>query len=145
VDPPSETRKARGRVELARVLLALLSIALIAWFGLVTRNQAIGTAASQRVVENPRMSPAEWDRAMDDLSRADLLDPGTKWTLVRAQYLLLRDEQAAVRAAEAVAAEEPDNLDAWWVILRGTRSDDPERRREAAAQVRRLNPPLRGG
>jgi hypothetical protein len=145
VKAATDTPTPARRIEPARALLALLAIALIVWFGLLARNQAVGTAASKRVVANPGMSAAEWDRAMDDLRSADLLDPGTDWDLVRAQYLLLRDRRAALQVADDVLAEEPDNLDAWWVVLRGARSIDPERRREAAAQVQRLNPRLPGG
>jgi hypothetical protein len=126
----------------ARALLARAALVLIGWFAVLARNQAIGNAASQRVVGDPGMSAPEWNRAMDDLGRADLLEPGTDWKLIQAQYLLLRSPRAALRVADDVVAKEPDNLDAWWVILRAARTIDPERRQEATAQVGRLNPPV---
>jgi hypothetical protein len=127
-------------LRLARVLLALVAVALIAWFSLLARNNAIGTAASERVVDEPRMGSAEWEQVMDDLRRAELLDPSTEWSLVRAQYLLLRDKPAALRVADSVLDREPENLAAWWVVLRAARDRYPARYREATAAIRRLNP-----
>jgi hypothetical protein len=125
---------------LARGLLAALAVVLIAWFCLLARNHSLGTEASRRIVAEPAMGAADWQRAMDDLQRADLLDPSTEWSLVRAQYLLLRDKRAALRVANDVIAREPDNLAAWWIVLRAARDRDPARWREAEAQIQRLNP-----
>jgi hypothetical protein len=125
----------------ARVVLAGLAVPLIVWFALLARNHAIATDAVDRVVADPGMSAAEWDRAMDDLRRAELLDPGSDWRMIRALYLLLRDRRAALRLANAALRSEPDNLSAWWVVVRAARDLDPARWREAIAQVRRLNPP----
>ncbi len=136
----SERGVASSRTNLARVLLAVLAVVLIAWFILLARNHAIGTDASTRIVSEPGMGAADWQRAMDDLQRAELLDPSTEWSLVRAQYLLLRDRRAAMRVADDVLRTEPDNLAAWWVVLRAARDLDGPRRRQAAAQIERLNP-----
>jgi hypothetical protein len=135
-----ETAVASRRVTVARGLLALLAVVLIAWFGLLARNHAIGTSASSRVVSDPGMGAAAWERTMDDLERAELLDPSSQWSLVRAQYLLLRDRRAAMAVADDVLRSEPDNLAAWWVVLRAARGIDRGRWREAAVEIRRLNP-----
>ena len=135
-----ETAVASRRATVARGLVALLAVALIAWFGLLARNHAIGTSASSRVVSDPGMGAADWERTMDDLDRADLLDPSSQWRLVRAQYLLLRDRRAAMAVADDVLRSEPDNLGAWWVVLRAARGIDRARWREAASEIRRLNP-----
>jgi hypothetical protein len=136
----SEKGVAPSRATLARGLLALLAIVLIAWFVVLARNHEIATSASSRVVSEPGMGSADWERAMDDLERADLLDPSSQWSLVRAQYLLLRDRRAAMQVADDVLRSEPDNLAAWWVVLRAARELDPPRWREAAVQIERLNP-----
>jgi hypothetical protein len=39
-----------------------------------------------------------------------------------------------------VLRSEPDNLAAWWVVLRAARELDSPRWRGAAAQIERLNP-----
>lgn len=134
------TRGAPSRATLARGLLALLAVVLIAWFAVLARNHAIGSSASSRVVADPEMSAAEWDATMDDFERARLLDPSTDWRLVEAQYQLLRDKRAALGVAEDVLRDEPDNLGAWWVVLRAAPGLDDARYREAQAAVRRLNP-----
>jgi hypothetical protein len=136
----SERGVAPSRATLARGLLALLAIVLIAWFAVLARNHEIATSASSRVVSEPGMGAADWERAMDDLERADLLDPSSQWSLVRAQYLLLRDRRAALKVADDVLRSEPDNLAAWWVVLRAARELDRQRWREAGAQIERLNP-----
>jgi hypothetical protein len=137
----SERGVASSRATLARGLLAALAVVLIAWFSLLARNHAIGTEAAERIISEPNMRPADWQRAMYDLRRAELLDPSTEWSLTRAQYLLLRDRRGAMRVADDVLRREPDNLAAWWVVLRAARDVDPERWREATAEIRRLNPP----
>jgi hypothetical protein len=135
-----ETDAAPSRTMLARVLIAVVAILLIGWLVALARNNSIATDASRRIVANPAMSDADWRRAMHDFDRAHLLDPSTDWSLIQAQYELLREPGAAIRRADRVLRNEPDNLNAWWVILRAARDRDPARYREAVAAVRRLNP-----
>jgi hypothetical protein len=142
VGASTATSSGASRSLVPRTLLALVAVVLVAAFGLLARNEAVGTAASQRVVGNPGMGAAEWQRTMEDLRDAELLDPSTEWTLKRAQFLLLHDHQReAIAVADSVLEREPDNLDAWWVIVRAARDVDRARWREAVAEVRRLNPP----
>jgi hypothetical protein len=129
-----------SRVLLARVLIALVAILLIAWFVALARNHAIATSASDRIVSDPAMDAADWRNAMHDFERAHLFDPSSDWSLIQAQYELLRDKRAALQRAENVLREEPDNLSAWWVVLRAARDVDPARYREAVAAIHRLNP-----
>jgi hypothetical protein len=134
------TRGAPSRATLARGLLALLAVLLIAWFAVLARNHSIGSSASGRVVADPEMSAAEWSDTMDEFERARLLDPSTDWRLIEAQFQLLRDKRAALTVAQEVLRDEPDNLGAWWVVLRAAPGLDDARYREAQAAVRRLNP-----
>jgi hypothetical protein len=126
-------------VVVPRVLVALVAVALVAWFALIARNQEIGTAASERISDAPSMGATEWERTMEDFRRAQLLDPSTDWSLVRAQYLLLRDDRRALAVAESVLEREPDNLAAWFTVLRASDESDP-RHAEAAREIRRLDP-----
>jgi predicted Zn-dependent protease len=48
--------------------------------------------------------------------------------------------RAAARVAEELVRAEPSNADAWRLLGRATQKTDPARAREAAAQLRRLNP-----
>ena len=135
-----ETDAAPSRTILPRVLIAVVAILLIGWFVVLARNYSIAYDASRRIVEHPAMNAAEWRRTMDDFDRAHLLDPSSDWSMVQAQYELLRQPDAAIRRADKVLRHEPDNLAAWWVILRATQGRDPARHREALAAVNRLNP-----
>jgi hypothetical protein len=141
----SERDPAPSRTVVARALIALVAILLIAWFVALVRDHAIGTDASTRIVSNSGMSAAEWRDAMHDFERAHLLDPSSDWSLIQAQYELLRDKDAALRRAEGVLRREPENLSAWWVVLRATQGVDEQRNREAAAAIHRLNPLPAGG
>lgn len=113
---------------------------LLAWFGVLAHDQHVGNAAVGRFVDRPLMSEAGWDRVMADLDRANLLDPSTDWSMTRANYLMLRDQGAALREADSIVRREPDNLGAWVVILETARGRDPARAALAAREIRRLNP-----
>jgi hypothetical protein len=135
-----ETDAAPSRAILPRVVIAVVAILLIAWLLVLARNYSIGYNASLRVVDDPGMSAADWRQTMHDFERTHVLDPSSDWSLIQAQYELLRDPDAAVRRADNVLRHEPDNLAAWWVILRATQGRDPARYRQAEAAVKRLNP-----
>jgi hypothetical protein len=125
---------------LPRAVVALIAIVLVAWFGVLARDERIGNAAVDRIVAEPGMSRAAWNDAMLDLRRADLLDPATDWRVTRASYLLLRDEQEALRVARSVVRDEPDNLPAWVMIGRVATRTDPALAARAAREIERLNP-----
>ncbi len=129
------------RSVLPRAILALIAVVLIAWFSVLARNHVVGWNASLRIVAEPKMDAAEWKRAMDDFRSAESLDPSTDWSIIRAQYWLLRDKRMALRVADSVLRREPDNLAAWSAVLRASDGVDPARHREATMQIRRLNPP----
>jgi hypothetical protein len=118
----------------------LLALALVVWFVALARDHFIASDASNRIVSHPSMDAADWRAAMRDFERAHLLDPSTDWSLIQAQYELLRDPRAALRRAENVLRREPDNLSAWFVVFRSARDIDPARYRAAVAAIRRLNP-----
>lgn len=126
-------------------MLALIAIVLIAWFSVLARNHALGWNASLRIVAEPGMGTAEWQRSMDDFRRAELLDPSTEWRIIRAQYWLLRDKRKALRVADSVLDREPDNLAAWSAVLRASDGLYPARHRQAVMQIHRLNPPPGAG
>jgi hypothetical protein len=126
---------------LPRAILALIAVVLIAWFSVLARNHVVGWNASLRIVAEPKMDAAEWKRAMDDFRSAESLDPSTDWSIIRAQYWLLRDKRMALRVADSVLRREPDNLAAWSAVLRASDGVQPARHREAIMQIRRLNPP----
>jgi len=124
------------------MVLALVALILVAWFLVLVRDQLVGHAAIHRIVDARSMSAAEWRTAMDDLRRAELLDPSTTWRVARANYLVLRDRREALRVADSVVRREPDNLAAWAVVLKAGAGLDPPRAARAAREMERLNPSL---
>ena len=133
---------AGARSVLVRAVVALVAALLAVWFVVLWRDEQIGREAADRVFQQPGMSDADWARTLDQLRRAELLNPGTEWTEQRASALLLRDKRAALRLANSVVRQEPDYLDAWVTVYKAARGLDDRRAARAAAEIRRLNPPL---
>ena len=112
----------------ARVLLGVLAVLVIAWVGVLLRDLEVGKDA---VVS----------RDAGGLEDARVLDPSLYWDQVRAGLLLLNgDADAAAAEAEQLVRAEPDNAVAWSVLRAATRGTDPSRAAEAARALRRLNP-----
>jgi hypothetical protein len=128
------------RALVPRVAVALVAVLLLAWFAVLFRDNHIAQEAAHRLHEDPEMTDAEWSRQLDQLRRADLLNPQSEWRMTRANYLLLRDKRGARQLAESVLRDEPDNLDAWRTVLFATRGRDPRRASEALAEIERLDP-----
>jgi hypothetical protein len=124
----------------ALVLVALLALG---WFGVLYRDRRVGQAAADVIFYGPGLPAAEFDRQMERLRDARLLDPDRYWELTRARYFLLRDRPVrALRTANGLVREEPDNLDAWIVVHEASRQVDPRRAARALTEIGRLNPRL---
>jgi hypothetical protein len=125
---------------LARLLIGLLSVLVLAWVGVLLRDHRVSEAASPLLYQS-RLSGAEFDRNLAKLEDAELLNPDSSLELARATYLLLRDRRAqAAEAAERLLEREPENVTAWGLLLDASRGSDPERAAQARAEIRRLNP-----
>ena len=125
----------------ARVLLALVAVLVLAWVGILYRNYEVGRDAALLAFFGPAKTQAARERDLDRLDDAQLLDPNAYWKIARANYqLAIGDRRDAVAAAEELVGNEPENIFAWGTLARATRRSDPARAREAAAEVRRLNP-----
>ena len=125
----------------ARVLLALCALLVIGWVGVLFRDYEIGKDAAVRAFFAPAKSPAERERDLERLDDAQLLDPNAYWKVARANYQLATgDRRGAAAAAEELVKAEPENIFAWGTLLRATERSDPTRARQAAAEIRRLNP-----
>jgi hypothetical protein len=123
------------------VALACLAVLVLAWVGVLTRNHELGKEAAVRAFFGPEPSAADRERDLDRLEDARFLDPNAYWRVARANYFLLDgDARRAAQAAESLVRDEPDNIFAWSALLQATRDSDPGRAREAAGEIRRLNP-----
>ena len=125
----------------ARVLLALVAVLVLGWVGILYRNYEVGRDAALHAFFSPAGSQAARERDLERLDNAQLLDPNAYWKVARANYqLAVGDRRGAAAAAEKLVGDEPENIFAWGTLARATRRSDPARAREAAAEVRRLNP-----
>lgn len=125
----------------ARVLLALVAVFVLGWVGILYRNYEVGRDAALHAFFSPAESKAARERDLERLDDAQLLDPNAYWKVARANYqLAVGDRRGAAAAAEKLVGDEPENIFAWGMLARATRRSDPARAREAAAEVRRLNP-----
>ena len=125
----------------ARVLLALCALVVLGWVGVLYRNYEIGKDAAIHAFFAPEKSRAGRERDLNRLDDAQLLDPNAYWKVARANYQLVTgDRRGAASAAEKLVRAEPENIFAWGILLRATEQSDPARARQAAAEIRRLNP-----
>jgi cytochrome c-type biogenesis protein CcmH/NrfG len=126
---------------LLRAGVALVALLVLVWLGVLYRDERVARTASDKIFyENP-LPPAEYERQMDRLRDARLLDPDRSWQLVQVRYMLLYEQpRRAFEAAERFVRKEPDNLEGWVLLFNAARELDSGRAREAAAQIRRLNP-----
>ena len=124
-----------------RALLALTSVLVIAWTGVLLRNHELGRDAALRAFFGPKPDPAERARDLERLEDAQFLDPNAYWKIASANYqLMLGNRRAATLAAERLVRDEPENIFAWGTLLRAVEDGDPKRAREAVARIKRLNP-----
>lgn len=129
---------------LIRCALAGLAIVVGAWLVLGYRSAGLEADAVTLIerVQDGNAGPREVDRAKDFLRRARTLSADTT-PLVKESDLLLsaRRDREALGVAERAAAEEPENIDAWFrVFLTAKALEDSRRAREARRRVRALNP-----
>jgi predicted Zn-dependent protease len=125
----------------ARLLLAACATLVLAWVGVLVRDHYVGHSAAETLLLQAKLSDREFDRNLERLRDARFLNPSTTPDLARAQYLLVRERPAAAaRVTERLLRSEPENADAWHLLWSATRETDPARAREAAAELKRLNP-----
>jgi hypothetical protein len=132
-------------LRLPRIAVALVAVLVLAWSAVLLRDERVARQAEHRFRSDPEMSDAAFARVTDQFEDAALLNPGTPWTLVRANVLLLRDKPQALRVADEILEDEPDNLGAWVVVAEATRGRNARRNAQALAEIRRLNPTPGGG
>lgn len=125
------------------VRAALVVAALLAGAWLAVGLRAVNLENDAKaVVDKARAgtaTPAEVERARDDLHKADLLSP-SKDPIIREGELMAslgREGEAAI-LGYSVTLKEPDNLRAWFLVW----ATEPDAGRKAAAKKRilELNP-----
>jgi len=122
-----------------RAGLVILSLAVIAWLGVMLRDarlqsRGIGAAATLHV-------PGNFARAESDLRAARLLNPDAGPDVSRAvlYYGAGRTTQA-IALLEDVVRREPENRGAWSLLYGFTRGRDAAVAERARAALLRLDP-----
>jgi predicted Zn-dependent protease len=122
-------------VTAARVGLAVLAIAVLAWLGVMERNtrlQADGTEATAR---------QDFAAAESAFRSARLLNPDATPDMRRAFVFALSGRpREAVGLLEDVVRREPENRSAWGLLAGVTRETEPAIARRARAALDRLDP-----
>ena len=120
---------------IARVAVAGLSVAVIAWLGVMERDARLLARADHAA------QARDYAAADRDLRDAGTLSADTTADVRRAflaQAARRGDEARAL--LEDVVRREPDNLTAWGLLLTFSREADPAAAERARAQIRRLDP-----
>ena len=120
---------------IARVAVAGVAVAVIAWLGVMERDARLLARADHAA------QARDYAAADRDLRDADTLSADTTADLRRAflaQATRRGDEARAL--LEDVVRREPDNLTAWGLLLTFSREADPAAAERARAQIRRLDP-----
>jgi len=125
----------------ARTGLAVLAVAVCAWFALGVR--AFREVASVNVLLSgpARITPEQARDARAKLDQAAWLNPDQEVNFLRAQVAARAGHKPqALAIARRIAHREPENVNAWLLISILTRPGSPSNR-QAEAQLRRLVPP----
>jgi predicted Zn-dependent protease len=128
------------REMVARFALLAVAVLVLAWLGVLYRDQRIIDDVSPGLIGDASLSEREFEREADRLERAELLNPDPTWRLNLGLALLERDPRRAVRELERVVDSEPDNVTAWKILRVAARRVDRRLEARAQAEVERLDP-----
>jgi len=129
----------------ARVLIAVLAVAVLAWLAVSLRGYDRFETA-ERLAFAPNATQAQADEAAGLFEDARFLNPDTRPLLSKGALLVARGGrrvQEGLALLEEAVRREPDNVVAWAVLASATRGLDPQRSREARARADELSPPVR--
>ena len=128
---------------LQRIALVIVALLAVAWLGVSYHDSRV-ISDVQAVSGAPRPTPAQLEGALRHVRDAATLDPSRGVEILSYEASLqirLNRIAEALRSLEEIVRLEPDYVEAWFLIAKF--SPDRARAAEAAAQVRRLNPPVR--
>ena len=126
-----------------RIVLGVIALLAVGWLA-VSYSDSQVIRDVQNVSAASRPTPAELERALRHVPDAGRLDPsrGVEIKSYEASLQIrLNRIPEALEKLEQIVRLEPDYVEAWFLIEK--LSPDRARAAEAAAQVRRLNPPVR--
>jgi tetratricopeptide (TPR) repeat protein len=130
-------------VTLQRIALLIVAVLAVGWVAVSYADSRV-IADVQAVSGAPHPMPAQLEDALRHARDAGTLDPSRGIEVLSYEASLqirLNRIPEALESLEKIVRLEPDYVEAWFLIARF--SPDRARAAEAAAQVRRLNPPVR--
>jgi hypothetical protein len=125
-----------------RSSLAVLAVLALAWLGVLLRDHYVGRSAGEGIAAAKSLSTAAHERRIERLKDAELLNPDSSWDIAQGSYWALNERpRRAAEAAFDVLEDEPENIEAWRIVVIAARLAGDERREaEARAKMRQLNP-----
>jgi hypothetical protein len=119
----------------ARALVAVVAVCVIAWLGVMERDGRLQWRADDAIHAH------DLTRAERDLRGARLLNPDTAPDVTRAVLYRARGQQRrAIALLDDVVRREPDNLTAWSVLRLSATGTDPSAFRRSLVALQRLDP-----
>jgi tetratricopeptide (TPR) repeat protein len=126
---------------IARVLVAALALAAIAWLGLSYRNTALLEEAFD-IAATPDVPGERIEHALDLVERSEPLNPdrGEITRLRVALQVRAGRRDLALETAKRYARAEPESTDAWALLADLSRTEDPELAAMARERWAELDP-----
>jgi predicted Zn-dependent protease len=124
------------------IRLSILALAILgcAWFVLGIRQAHETARATAIIARRGVLTATELSNAASLLRSARVLNPDAEVEILRGRLTLAANHpRRAMQILEAVARDEPLNLEAW-VWLAGVALGDPPEARVAVAHINRLDP-----
>jgi hypothetical protein len=128
---------------LARVALLAVAVIACAWFALGALQVHALNRATALLPQNSNVSPPLAQAIAHQLDRAGTLNPDRSVDILRAElYIHAGDRPAAERLIKRIVHDEPDNVDAWFVLQIASFPRDPATVELARQRQRELDPPV---
>ena len=128
-------------MSLARGAVLAVAVLACAWFVVGIRQAANTTRATTAISSGTDLSAARAARIASWLNAAGWLNPDQQVNVLRGQLALDQNQRAhAELIVERVTRKEPDNLQAWLVLLQATLDRDRRVFDIAVKALYRLDP-----
>ena len=126
-----------------RLAVSSLAVVVCVWFGLGVVQARDETRATALIDRPGTLSAALTAKVLRLLDSAGTLNPDRDIDILRAQaQTRTGDSAAALRTAQRVVRDEPQNVDAWIVLGFAARRLDPGMASLAREQELKLAPPV---
>jgi hypothetical protein len=124
-----------------RLVLIAVAVSACAWFALAIRSTHDENSVTDLISAHNNLTPEQAAAAERTLSRARVLDPDEQLNVLRAQVDFHAGfAQRAVALERGIVGREPDNAEAWFVLILMSKRINPSLARLAQQRVAQLVP-----